>query len=410
MIDSIRVLMASIATILFTVATLMANACVAQTPASVTWQPATAAAMAQSGDNQQQLEAAYHGVNEQERVGLEFLLQNMPVSDLQSLTSDFLVEHVRYAYQVRNEVEWAKQIPEEIFLNNVLPYASINERRDGWRKDFFERFTPLVENCPTAALTATKLNREIFPLLNVRYSTKRPKPDQSPYETIEATVATCTGLSVLLIDACRAVGVPARFAGTPLWSDMSGNHSWVEIWDQDWHVLGAAEQDGDKLDSVWFSQRAAQAKRDEPRHAIYATSFRRTPLRFPLVWDRRNHDVYAVNVTDRYTSRQEPLPDGALRVYFRAISSGTGERQTVQVSIKDAEQREVFHGATKDERFDMNDHLSAALPSGGTYELKALSGGTTATTTFTLTQPEQLVTVEIGEPTDNGRQAPAASQ
>ncbi|MCA9265537.1 MAG: transglutaminase domain-containing protein, partial [Planctomycetales bacterium] len=240
MIDSIRVLMASIATILFTVATLMANACVAQTPASVTWQPATAAAMAQSGDNQQQLEAAYHGVNEQERVGLEFLLQNMPVSDLQSLTSDFLVEHVRYAYQVRNEVEWAKQIPEEIFLNNVLPYASINERRDGWRKDFFERFTPLVENCPTAALTATKLNREIFPLLNVRYSTKRPKPDQSPYETIEATVATCTGLSVLLIDACRAVGVPARFAGTPLWSDMSGNHSWVEIWDQDWHVLGAA--------------------------------------------------------------------------------------------------------------------------------------------------------------------------
>ncbi|MEE9394119.1 MAG: hypothetical protein V3W41_16595 [Planctomycetota bacterium] len=39
-----------------------------------------------------------------------------------------------------------------------------------------------------------------------------------------AGTASCIGLSIMLIDAC-AVGVPARFVGTPLWSDGSGNHS-----------------------------------------------------------------------------------------------------------------------------------------------------------------------------------------
>ena len=45
-------------------------------------------------------------------------------------------------------------------------------------------------------------------MINVRYhARKRPKPDQSPYESIDAGFASCTGLSVLLIDACRSVGV-----------------------------------------------------------------------------------------------------------------------------------------------------------------------------------------------------------
>lgn len=91
-------------------------------------------------------------------------------------------------------------------------------------------------------------------------------------------MASCTGLSVLLVDACRAVGVPARLAGTPLWTNRSGNHSWVEIWDGKWHYTGAAEPVGGKLDQAWFTARAATARRDHRLHAIHATSFKRTEV------------------------------------------------------------------------------------------------------------------------------------
>ena len=36
-----------------------------------------------------------------------------------------------------------------MFLNNVLPYVSINERRDNWRSDFRKRFIELVKDSAT---------------------------------------------------------------------------------------------------------------------------------------------------------------------------------------------------------------------------------------------------------------------
>ncbi len=165
-----------------------------------------------------------------------------------------------------------------------MPYASINERRDNWRRDFRKRFSHLVKEAKTPGHAAALLNQRLYPLVNVKYSTQRKKADQSPYESLNSGLASCTGLSVLLIDACRAIGVPARFVGTPLWTDGSGNHSWTEVWDNGWHFTGSAEPNGDELDKAWFIERAATAKRDDPMHAIYAVSYAKTPLKFPMVW------------------------------------------------------------------------------------------------------------------------------
>ncbi|EMI46640.1 Transglutaminase-like domain protein [Rhodopirellula sp. SWK7] len=264
-----------------------------------------------AGENRVEIEKALAKVPETQRPGMEFLIANMPDDDLRSLKAEFLLENAELAYRSRESESWAKSIPIEIFYNDVLPYASINERRDNWRADFRKRFLPLVADATTTSEVATILNQKIFSILDVRYSTKRAKADQSPYESIEGKTASCTGLSVLLINACRAVGVPARFVGTPLWADGSGNHSWVEIWDDGWHFTGAAEPTGDRLDDGWFLKRAASAT-DEPKHAIYATSFRRTSLSFPCVWDRTLDSIPAIKVTHRYAQlRRQRIDAGA---------------------------------------------------------------------------------------------------
>jgi hypothetical protein len=54
-----------------------------------------------------------------ERRGMEFLIANMPDSDLQSLSADFLLENSNLAWQARRELPWGQQIPEAIFFNNV---------------------------------------------------------------------------------------------------------------------------------------------------------------------------------------------------------------------------------------------------------------------------------------------------
>ena len=182
---------------------------------------------------------AIERVSPEQRSAMEWLITHMPENDKKSLSLEFLITNSEYAFKSKKHFPWAKHVPDQIFLNYVLPYASLNERRDEWRKDFFYKFSPLVKNANSAYEGAAILNNKIFEMVGVEYSTKRPKADQSPYESIEAGLASCTGLSFLLIDACRSVGIPARFVGTPMWYNDSGNHSWVEIWDGEWHFTGA---------------------------------------------------------------------------------------------------------------------------------------------------------------------------
>jgi transglutaminase-like putative cysteine protease/predicted esterase len=271
------------------------------------WSPEVDKALARAGGNRAELVKALEAAPPDQRKAMAFLVANMPDRDLESLTAAFLLENAALAFKARDEVPWGRQLPEEVFLDNVVPYANVDEARDPWRQELHGLCLPLVKDCRTPAEAAQRLNATLFARLRVRYSTERKKAPQSPKESIASGLASCTGLSVLLADACRSVAVPARLAGTPLWADGRGNHTWVEVWDHGWHFTGAAEPDPKGLDHTWFEQAAAQARKDSPEHAIYAVSFRRTGLTFPLVWARERKDVSAENVTDRYARARPGL-------------------------------------------------------------------------------------------------------
>ena len=337
-------------------------------------------ALARAGENRSELEAAIAGVPEgEEREAMAWLIEHMPEGDLTTLSAEYLVTSHRLAFEAWRSAPWRDSVDTSQFLDAVLPYASVNERRDAWRADLRERCLPLVAEAKTPSEAAALLNNKIWSEFGVKYSTKRAKPDQSPFETMESGLASCTGLSVLLIDSCRAVGVPARFVGTPRWSDDSGNHSWVEIWDDGWHYTGAAEPTGNELDQGWFGGRAAGAKRDEPKYAIYATTWRDTPTSFPLVWRPGDESVNAVNVTDRYTSAAPEVEEGKFRVRFRTLDPRTGERVSAHITVEKVQvdiltpSEQVFSGDTKDEGFDSNDHVMAPLEEGVLYRAHAVS-------------------------------------
>ncbi len=226
-------------------------------PVSASLTDELAAQLERAGDNKTQIEMALRECPPEQQEAIQFLILHMPPPDLQSLTAAFLLEHVAIAYEARSAAKWGPSIPPDIFLNDVLPYANINEARDDVRRKLREQFWPRVKDLDSVSQAAARLNHEVFQQTGVHYSTQRRRPNQGPQETLDSKIATCTGLSILLIDACRACGIPARFVGTPRWSDNSGNHSWVEVWDGGWHFTGAAEPSGEQLDQAWFVGRAA---------------------------------------------------------------------------------------------------------------------------------------------------------
>ena len=98
------------------------------------WPAAVEEALGRAGKNRGDLVKALQTAKGDERRGMEFLIAHMPARDLRTLRADFLVENVRLAYRVRAEVPWGKTIPEDVFLNDVLPYANLDEGRDPWRR------------------------------------------------------------------------------------------------------------------------------------------------------------------------------------------------------------------------------------------------------------------------------------
>lgn len=359
----------------------------ASAPGTTPWWPQTVnPPLNHAGTNRTELLRMLGSVPETQREGAIFLLLNMPVRDLRTLSATFLINTLSNAYQVVDEMPWGRQVPRDLFLNGILPYATLSEPREDWRARLHALCKPLVQKSRTASEAAQALNQNLFPALNVRYSTKRRAPDQGPLETMQSGLATCTGLSILLVDACRSVGVPARIVGTPNWSNDSGNHTWVEIWDGAWHFMGAAEPDPNGLDHGWFVGNAALAVKASPEHAIYATSFQQTGLKFPMPWAPTSDSVSAVNITERYAQEAPPATTTDTRLAVDVLDRPAGERVAAKVTVTDlGAATSRLSGRSKGETSDMNDHLYLSLPRSRTFVVEAEHEGLAKRQFFTTT-------------------------
>jgi hypothetical protein len=240
-----------------------------------------------------------------------------------------------------------------------------------------------------------KLNSQLFAKLKLGYSTQRRAPNQGPKESIELGKASCTGLSIVLSDACRAVCIPARLVGTPLWANKRGNHTWVEIWDKDWHFTGACEQDPSGLNRGWFVGDAAQAKKDIPEHAIYAASFKKTATHFPLVWAMNNKNVPAENVTDRYA--KPAAPKDTVRLMIRVVDA-TNQRVARPVTVTSTDPKTDVKGTSKDETADTNDFLTFVVPRGKEFTIRVGAVAKTLTTPATGELPVVELRVDTKKP------------
>ncbi|NNM84636.1 MAG: transglutaminase domain-containing protein [Phycisphaerales bacterium] len=355
-------------------------------------------ALAKAGANRASLAAGYGLLPPNQRSALSFLIGNMPLNDLKTLSGNYLAIDVALAYQAMAPRPWHSHVSNRIFLQYVLPYANLDEKRDGWRKQLGPMCQRLVAGCRSAGAAALMLNKKLFPLLHVSYDAqKRPIPNESPSQSILSHYDSCTGLSILLADACRSVGVPARIVGTPMWAvhrgdangNNAGNHTWVEIWDGQWHVLGASEVS--PLDKTWFLRNASLAYGARLKlidgiyaHRIYTAVFKRKPITpgnwFPMVWDLNDHTVYADDVSADYDHRELV----SVRV------AGSGKAATSVVLVLHRQGRLVAN-------LSVHGRVKLWLSAGGHYAAQVRLAGKTSRKTIVVPQKAPFA-VELSVP------------
>jgi hypothetical protein len=250
---------------------------------------------------------------------LSHLLDFMPKRDLLLLFSqpypmlEFLFEHIRYALQVRVQFAFARAVPWGIFLDSVLPYAVINEHRDlgwRWRRRMYEAFAPMVA-AATSPLDAAHILAQLIPTasLDGMFQFAGRSPMTGPPITWRSSTApgllsvqqvvefggSCTGTGVVLVAACRSVGVAARLAGCSESVVAGDDHHWAEIWDgssagpfgDSWHTREGVSRGNE--DGPWDSPSAPMngclqgVQPGDRLHTLWASSWSGSSF-MPLLW------------------------------------------------------------------------------------------------------------------------------
>lgn len=244
---------------------------------------------------------------------------------------------------------------ETLFREYVEPQTTLGEECVEWLSILKPLAEKMAEGGKTPFEAATLINRRISKTVGVVYSTRRDKANQDPLHSMRIGMASCSGLSILLVDCCRSIGIPARIVGC-FWRKKPGNHSWVEVWSGgEWYTIGAFEDF--PPEKVWFKNDAANADGNDPRYAIYAT---RATLRpdglFFIGWN-----VPADNVTERYTRNFSPAGQG-VRVHIAAERGG--KRIELPFTVNGKRYR------TPGPLRDLNDYTTLTLPEGTTFKVE----------------------------------------
>ena len=233
----------------------------------------------------------------------QFLASHMPEFDKNFLPpsvsvayGSMLDDNIAFSLMAYNSSRFAARVPLALWLHYVLPYATYHESRVNWRPLFFAKYIPALAGAESSADAVAKLTHTPFHdglrinwtdvawpgapgdhaqgAANVWASSTSP-PIIGPFDMAAYGYASCTGWSTTLSYALRAVGIPARPAGTPCWNqaEFAGlavdnpnvtrcwhgglgsddnatggrwlfNHNWVEYWDEesgDWQFVNVPD-------------------------------------------------------------------------------------------------------------------------------------------------------------------------
>lgn len=213
---------------------------VAPEPPASTLKLATSAevqsALERAGENRPELEKAITESRATAAKEMDLLISRASQYDLVNLTAEHLADNVSTALKTKQEMEWGRSIPEEMWLEYVLPYRVADEDLDDWRPEFYRTLSPLLKDCHDTKTAARLIHQWLYKggaggtgRIDFKVSENR---DQTPRQMLnQSKLGRCFEMNLLLVALLRSAGIPARHAGVAYWTNLEMYHYWVEYWD-----------------------------------------------------------------------------------------------------------------------------------------------------------------------------------
>ena len=149
--------------------------------------------------------------------------------DIQEIDSSYLCHNIDWAFKVREEQPWGRNVSFDDFCEYVLPYRTGDEKLDYWREDYYNQYNALLDSLRSSAgpdkedpIVAVQCLMETLTKQEVTFSQEVPVvlPHIGP-KAVKYLCGTCREYVDYILDAVPALG------------NNNGRHFWVSFWDKD---------------------------------------------------------------------------------------------------------------------------------------------------------------------------------
>ncbi len=193
-------------------------------------------------------------------------LKSKKLFDLETITSDVLIDNIEHGFKVWDEVPWSKKYTFDEFCNYVLPYRNYYDTPEIWRNDVYDKFKWVKDSIKDDDfIKATQLiNDSInwFRWHKVFYNYSNiPVSD-----IFKGKYGSCRNHSSLKLAVLRSLGIPCKQLFAP------GATSWVAIPDKNKKFLDWEFKSPPNINAKYVTE-----KRKAKYSKIYEVSYRMQP-------------------------------------------------------------------------------------------------------------------------------------
>lgn len=158
------------------------------------------------------------------------------VSDL-TLSSEFLIDNIEWAFKVWNEQPWGKNVSFTDFCEYILPYRLADEPLKPWREKVYKAFNPLLDSIrclPEAAdpLFAASVLIDSLAKKKFNFSSSLGNGPHVGPDLVDWNSGNCREEADRLTYIFRAVGIPCGCDYMPLRGDANVAHFWNFVLDK----------------------------------------------------------------------------------------------------------------------------------------------------------------------------------
>jgi hypothetical protein len=159
------------------------------------------------------------------------LLEPAVKEDVKHITADYLIDNIELAFKVWKEQPWGKNIPFDVFCEEILPYRVAHEPLENWRKKVLASFEDLNRSFKrqsgiTAVSACSQINSQL-PRFRIVYGL----PQMNYSMIMTTTKGTCEEMTALALFSMRALGIPVSQDCTPMWTGRNVGHVWNSVYD-----------------------------------------------------------------------------------------------------------------------------------------------------------------------------------